>query len=194
MATRRACRGRPEAQFAENPQQWELAFVERGIRAFVMEGNSPLQAISAYVTWQAVLRGVARTVHHQDDNLEAHRRGRLGDWVTMTKLSPKLLATLKAKHEKDYDWDWHTENAFRPEIRSVEKKLSRIRKNDPDRLQVMVDICELYLSGKIREARQLATSIREAENFEGELRRILGWVTVRFGHPFGQTLRHTITY
>jgi hypothetical protein len=193
MATRRLRRGRPVEPLADNPQRWELAFVERGIRAAVAEGMSPLRAIDTYVTWRAVLSGVAQT-HHQDDNLESHRRGRPGDWVIMTKPSPTLLKMLKAKHEEDSEWEWHSENAFRPEIRSMEKKLSRIRENDPDRLRVMVDVCELYLSGKVGEARQLAASIREAENFEGKLSQILRWVTVRFGYPFGQMLRHTITF
>jgi hypothetical protein len=194
MSPRRPKRGRPPRPLAENPEQLELAFVERGIRANVAKGISPLQTISDYVTWQAVLRGIARPVYRQDDNLESHRRRRPGDWIKMTKVSPRLLKMIEDKHIKDSTWEWDSRNVFRPEIISMEQKLRRVRKNDSERLQVLVDICELYLSGEIGEARQLASSIGQVENFERELRRILGWVTIRFGYPFGQTLMHTIVF
>jgi hypothetical protein len=114
--------------------------------------------------------------------------------MEMTKLSPRLLKMIEDKHVKDSEWEWDSANVFRPEIISMEKKLSRVRKNDPERLQIMINVCELYLSGEIGDAHQLAASIGEAENFRRELSRILGWVTVRFGHPFGQTLRHTMVF
>jgi hypothetical protein len=166
--------GRPPIPFAGDPRGWELALTEWTVRALVAEGCSRLRAIDSYVTWHALMKGAARILLRPDGELEAeHRHKRPGFWVYATAVSPKLLAALIAKHVKDSDWEYHSENAFRPEVRSLDKKLSAINKTDPRRLQLMVDAWEQYTLLNREGARRIAASIGEAETFERERLRLL---------------------
>jgi hypothetical protein len=193
--------GRPPKSFAEDPSRWEMALIGWTVQEHSADGFSPLRAISSYVTWHALARGEARIRLYAHEELETeHRRKQPGFWVDMTAPPPKLLEMLKAKHDKDSDWDYDSENAFRPEIISVEKKLRRIRRADPSRFQIMIDAWTQFAIGNLDAARLLVASINDVQFFDHEWRRLTRApalcceFTARFGYPLGSSLRDSITF
>jgi hypothetical protein len=147
---------------SKDPDKWELAFIERGIRAGKAEGMRELHMIDQYVTAKYGVP-VDRPNH-----LELYRRGRPGIWMHMPR--SKHLAALEENNRRP-PAQWRYEHAFRPIIDDLRRKLRRYRKPGPDacRLTTMADIIELCMCGAYDEARRLASSIDESAYLEGKL-------------------------
>jgi len=58
---------------------------------------------------------------------------------------------------------------FHPLADDARRKLRRIRKEDPERLRIMVATWDAAICGDFDEARRLAASVGDAEAFENEL-------------------------
>ncbi len=163
---------------AADPARWELAFVERGIRAGAAQGIKKLRIIDTFVTLKFVTAGDALIVEHSD-NLELFRRD-LPFWVR--KLDDK-----GSPPESNRPRTWRYGNAFRPFIDDCGRKLRRYHKREDDaaRLQTMANIWEICLRGnRIDKARRLAASIGEVEFFEEEMRpRFFPYAAPLMGRP-----------
>jgi hypothetical protein len=147
---------------ANDPNRWELAFVERGIRAAAAQGIKGLRVIDTFVTLDFAKRGIAKIVE-TPENLECFARDQpYRVWMPDKRLPPE-----------SYRYGiWRYRNSFRPFIDDLRRKLCRYRKREDDakRLQTMADIWELCLLGKrVDKARRLAALIGEAEHFEEEM-------------------------
>ncbi len=168
---------------ADAPDRWDLAFVERGIRAGRAEGIPQLRIIDTFVTWQ---RGKRVEKASDLDRLEPLRRGRPGLWMWMPETESKHLAALEDCNKRP-PAPWRYQHAFRPHIDDLRAKLRRYRRRPDDaaRLRVMVDIMELCLLGtKVDKARRLAASLGEAEYFEEKMRpRFFPYVGPLMGRP-----------
>ncbi len=90
----------------------------------------------------------------------------LPTWFYMPphKKFPKWRQTQEPRER--VGWPWRYEHVFRPLADDVRRKL---RKQDPQRLRIMVAAWEAAICGDLAEARRLALSINDLEAFEKDL-------------------------
>jgi hypothetical protein len=153
---------RPKSPFAQDPVRWDRALVERHVRAGKLKGYTELKMHEFLATLAAgaILRTPENIARFKADLPTLF-------WMPLHKKFPRWRQTQEPRDR--VDWTWRYKTVFHPLADDVRRKLRRIRKEDPERLRIMVATWEAAISGDFDEARRLASSIGDAEAFEADL-------------------------
>ncbi len=163
-------RGRPRVTLANDPYRWQLAVLEYdALKLIAATGCGVMAAHETLATWRH------GKIERTPENLAKFANGQpYSVWMPEHKKFRISSDDTFTERQRD-GWPWRNKNPFRPIADQLRKKLARYRKQDGARLDIMVQIWGLCLSGPpeaVNEARRLAASIGEGEHFENEMRPI----------------------
>jgi len=154
---------RPKKPFAQNPDRWNWALLERHIRAGRLWGRSKLTMHHdlAKLRYGAIIRTPENLAKFESAQpflvwMPPHEKFKIAASDTLTERSRG-------------GWPWRQADPFRPIADDERRELSRIRKLDGRRLDIMVGAWEAAKCGDFDEARRLAQSIDDLEAFEKDL-------------------------
>jgi hypothetical protein len=152
-------RGQPKKPFAQDPDRWDLALIERHVLAGKLWGYRELKMHESLATLAV---GAIERTPENIARFEAGLPTRF--WMPLHKKFKQPPA-----ERAQIGYPWRMKSPFHPLADDVRRKLWRIRKEDRRRLRAMVATWEAAICGDFDEARRLATSIGDAEAFEADL-------------------------
>jgi hypothetical protein len=152
-------RGQPEKPFAQDPDRWDLALVERHVLVGKLMGYSKLSMEDFLAT--LAVGAIVRT----PENLACFEN----DLPTWFYMPPHKKFPQPPAERAQIGWPWRVKTPFHPLADDSRGRRRRIRKEDPERLLIMVATWDAAISGDFDEARRLAGSIGDLEAFEADL-------------------------